>query len=131
MMKSLSLVGLGIITIVATSGAISAPESTFQDIPFDKRGEELPFPNTPRGVQDYANQLNWGAGKKVVFSNVGGDSFWTPPCQIMGRLQCGGGYVEITDPLGTKVCQLRTDIGITFDLGRAVMDFTTKECVYK
>ena len=108
-----------IVVLSACLGLFSSlPAYSNQNTPFDAKGHPLPFVNTPKGVQDYANSLDWGRRKKVNFFEVGTDKgcfmdreragspngpIWSP------ILICKGGYVEVSDPVETKVCELQSD----------------------
>ena len=94
--------------------------------------QELPFEPTAKGLQDYANNADWGA-KKLKFSNIGEGSNWDgwgSPCRDLtdrgGDLLCGGGYVEIRSPLGVQTCELDPYKGLYISNGR--LGFETNEC---
>ena len=118
----------------------TSESNAFQDIPFDSKGLALPFSNTARGVQDYANKQYWGNKKKVVFTDIGDNSGLVTPCFViqyqsfsgqMSQLECGGGYVTIVDPLGTKVCELDSFFGLTYLPISRRFSIKTKRCTQR
>ena len=115
--------------------AVSSPALAFQDIPFDTEGFTLPFTNTARGVQDYANKQNWGSRKKVTFTDIGDNSWFKTPCAVNtpgdGFIMCGGGYVEVADPLGSKICELKKATGFIYYIETRSMKYNTLRCSTK
>ena len=109
----------------------SLPAYSNQNTPFDAKGHPLPFVNTPKGIQDYANSANWGSRKKLIFSEVGDSG----GCEYNegggGRIRCGGGYVKISDPLETKVCELGVYVGLTYWTYGKKLSYNTKRCSIK
>ena len=128
---------IGIAALVIATPAQAGPDTPFN---IQKAHSPLPFTNTPRGVQEYANNYNWGARKTVVFSDVescylhdmyyGYDSVQKKSI-YKDYVSCRGGYVEITDPLGSKICELNKGIGgITWsgDSQENMMNYSTQRC---
>ena len=106
------------------------------ETPFQGR---LPFVNTPKGVQDYANSIDWGRRKKVNFFDVGmyeGCEMRTYNGSHSRRIGgpfviCGGGYVEVSDPVETKVCELDSRIGLQYGAGDGDIYYKTERCSIK
>ena len=104
------------------------------ETPFQGR---LPFVNTPKGVQDYANSIDWGSRKKVNFFDVGMDEGCKMQKWIKGGssggpfVLCGGGYVEVSDPVETKVCELSINYGLQYATGNGQMKYVTERCSIK
>ena len=105
------------------------------ETPFQGR---LPFVNTPKGVQDYANSIDWGSRKKVNFFDVGMDE----GCKMWEHgygggnsggpfVLCGGGYVEVSDPVETKVCELGSSYGLQYAAGEGKIYYNTERCSIK
>ena len=97
----------------------------------------LPFVNTPKGVQDYANSLNWGSRKKVNFFDVGMDKGcemrehrWGSTAQTPYVL-CGGGYVEVSDPVDSRVCELKQRRSLYYIPSNGEMKYKTERCSIK
>ena len=122
-----------LVVLFALSALSAVPVYAFQDIPIDgtEPAPQLPFPKTPRGIQEYANQQNWGSRVKVTFSDIGDRSVLNTPCWHMPNVKeiwCGGGYAEITDPLGTKVCELDKMFGLEYNYKTKRMAYKAERC---
>ena len=122
-----------ILTVAVISVGCSSTKP-FQKIPFDTHGNSYPFPNTAKGVQDYANKQSWGSKKKVAFTDVGDNSIYKTPCYANSYnevVYCGGGYVKITDPLGTRICELSDSSGLKYYRHNGQMTYKTEKCSKK
>jgi hypothetical protein len=78
----------------------------------------LPFKPDPQSFQRYVNAVKWGDGSKVKFENLH-DCYQTSDGT---SYMCTKGYATITNPMGTRVCEL------------AVVwpkHFSTQNCRYK
>jgi hypothetical protein len=77
---------------------------TFVDAP----AMALPFNSNGAAFQQYLNTaVNWGSGKKVVFSHLSGCMH--PKAVVVGQgnhFDCTHGYAKIVDPVGTRTCEL-------------------------
>jgi len=112
----------------------SLPAYSNQNTPFDAKGYSLPFVNTPKGVQDYANSLNWGSRKKVNFFDIGTGRYgcamdfcnWGSDCVL-----CDGGYVEVSDPVDSRVCELKQRRSLYYIPSNGEMKYKTERCSIK
>ncbi len=121
-----------IVVLSACLGLFSSlPAYSNQNTPFDTGGLQLPFVNTPKGIQDYANSANWGSRKKLIFSEVGDSGGCTYDEGGGGRIRCEGGYVKISDPLETKVCELAVWGGLIYSSYHKKLSYNTKRCSIK
>jgi len=61
----------------------------------------LPFSPNPSSYTRYLNSLSWRSGRKLHFFGLSG-------CEITqyGYYGCRSAYVKITDPLGSKKCEI-------------------------
>ena len=67
------------------------------------RASALPFKPDKQSFNRYLNQLTWKDGKRREFRDLGG-------CQKGGWLadySCTSGYVKISSPMGTELCEIR------------------------
>lgn len=104
--KAFALIGVAALVI-------ATPAQAGQDTPFDMGGAPIPFTNTGRGVQGYLNNQNWGTTKKVVFSGIGDSRnciTFTHNVPEYWRIICLDGYVNINDPLGSRICEVKVEI---------------------
>ena len=108
----------------------SLPAYSNQNTPFDAEGYSLPFVNTPKGVQDYANSIDWGSRKKVNFFDIGTGRYgcrmilW----RMVTTVLCDGGYVEVSDPVNSRVCELKNVRYIPYF---REMEYKTERCSIK
>lgn len=64
----------------------------------------LPFNPNPQSFQSYANTVRWDDGSRISFQNLNN-------CEEkpdMKLYACNNGYATIANPMGTKVCDLKT-----------------------
>jgi len=93
---------------------------------FGNAAHALPFQPNPDAFARYMNSVKWKSGTKVTFSNLS-------DCQHMkfteGRegYNCWLGYATISDPMGTKVCEVRT---VYAPYNRDI-SYETKSCRWK
>ena len=129
-----------IVVLSTCLGLISSlPAYSNQNTPFDAKGHPLPFVNTPKGVQDYANSLDWGRRKKVNFFDVGmyeGCEMRTLRNFLNVSLGgpfviCGGGYVEVSDPVDSRVCELKQRRSLYYIPSNGEMKYKTERCSIK
>ena len=94
-MKSLFLQGFSCFAFAVAVAFLDAPAMA------------LPFHSNAAAFQQYLNTRPWGSGKKVVFSHL--SDCMHPQAVIVGGgrfFHFNRGYVKITDPVGTKNCEL-------------------------
>lgn len=93
-MRTLLLQGLSSVAFAATFLGASAMA--------------LPFQPNGAAFQQYLNtSVNWGAGKKILFSHISN-------CLTSGMFDygsdsiyyCYSGYAKVVDPVGTRTCEL-------------------------
>jgi hypothetical protein len=74
-----------------------------------------PFYLNPQSFQEYMSSISWEDGSRVKFQNLNScteypqragytDVFYNPP--FPGAYTCTGGYATISNPMGTKTCEL-------------------------
>lgn len=82
-----------------------------------------PFNPNPQSFQNYLNAVKWKNGSKVYFNNLN-------ECRDAGMsgtyYNCRG-FVTISDPMGTKICELGS---VVWNLGGHIR-YTTRQCRYK
>jgi hypothetical protein len=110
----------------------------------DECGQRFPdnpnqFVPTPKCYEKYLNTINWGSGKSVVFSHLeqcrNANIFIDTEAADadLTAYACWKGYVSITDPRGTQVCQLDggwPTIGVFTKYGGRSR-YSTTQCVWK
>jgi hypothetical protein len=95
--------------------------------------DSTPFKKDPISFTKYLNSVQWESGDKVYFQNLGnckrGD---LTPNSTYG---CNSGYVTITNPMGTKICSLRTNhlaiLAVQYSGKKLGPSFAVGECRYK
>ena len=77
--------------VLLATCVIGAPTSVFA----------YPFNPDPQSFQNYMNTRSWKSGSKAYFQNLnscgGADATF---------FYCSGGFVTISSPMGTKVCEI-------------------------
>ena len=72
-------------------------------------GKPAPFQLSPAGFAKYLNTLSWEDGKRRKFSNLNGCK------EILSMYACKYGYVSISDPMGSRFCELDRDADHPYD----------------
>jgi hypothetical protein len=82
----------------------------------------LPFQPNPQSFQNYINAMRWDDGSKIYFQNINNciDSSNTD------FYICSGGFATISNPMGTKICNLQK---VAFQERRVW--YSTGNCRYK
>jgi hypothetical protein len=83
-----------------------------------------PFNPNPQSFQNYMNTVKWENGSKVYFQNMG--NCWENTINPHNHYYNCKGFATITNPTGTKVCEVSVSFYKTGDAG-----FKKKECRYK
>ena len=88
----------GIVAVIAClhAGTATANTSVF---PFE--------PNQQSYINYLNNNLEWDDGKKRVFTGLGGCKHYSNRFFDAEIYYCNYGYVKVTDPLGSKLCELQ------------------------
>jgi hypothetical protein len=99
-----------------------------------KKGDKLPFAETPENFTGYLNSLNWGVGKEVNFEDLARCETWD--FDIFHSYICKQGIVTEKTKLGVKVCSVQKVVSSTnhdaIKEGRAPStEYTKGECRFK
>lgn len=81
---------------------------------------EFPFdPNQQSYLYYLNNEIDWNDGKKRVFTGLGGCSHYKDRYAHELAFGCKYGYVKVTDPLGSKLCELQKqdEFGVVMTYG--------------
>lgn len=80
------------------------------------KAEAYPFQPNPEAFAAYMNTRTWKSGSKITFSNLVDCHAGTPDDVVdvrrgqIGstpyRYSCQGGFVQISNPMGIKICEL-------------------------
>lgn len=94
----------------------------------------FPFQPNPQSFQSYMNTVRWEDGSKTTFQNIGGCEFYPASnSRYSDTAVCRAGFVTISNPMGTKICNLtiaRYIKGI-YDTSGKYANFTYGNCRYK
>lgn len=69
------------------------------------RSQSFPFSPNSKSYTQYLNSLQWRDGKVRKFFGLVGCEDWTGDYTPL-RFGCRKGYVKITDPLGSRSCEI-------------------------
>ena len=87
-----------------------------------------PFNPDPQSFQKYMNAVKWNDGSKVFFQNINRCSSLSYGNNDKGWYYCTGGYATITNPMGTKICDLKD---ASYLVATNSIAYTPNQCRYK